>query len=157
MVQGERVACRAHLHPRSRVPNGLTLFRAASCTTTFVSSCGSDRWVLEECGSISSHAQKMKTIARPSPSPPPSSFLLVRSDHYSFCSVSLRSFSLFPRRPLSSSWRNEKPHLRSCSLEPNPAVIREGPTKRKIALEITESITIRTKINRNLVLHRYVL
>jgi hypothetical protein len=42
----------------------------------------------------------------------------------------------------ASSWRNEKPRLRSWKLEPNPTAIREGPTERKTAHETTGS-TIR--------------
>jgi hypothetical protein len=56
--------------------------------------------------------------------------------------------ALLPLSPSSNGrlppllWRNEKPRLRSWKLEPNPTAIREGPTERKTALEITGS-TIR--------------
>src|SRR5271155_4543111 len=50
------------------------------------------------------------------------------------------SFSLFQRPP--SSWRNEKPRLRSWELKPKPTAIRERRTERRTALETTGS-TIR--------------
>jgi hypothetical protein len=46
---------------------------------------------------------------------------------------------------LPPSWRNEKPRLRSWKLEPNLTAIREGPTERKTALEITGSIIRRLR------------
>jgi hypothetical protein len=55
------------------------------------------------------------------------------------------SFSPFPRPPSPPSWRNEKSRLRSCSLELNLTVRREGPIERKRALEITGSTTIRLR------------
>src|SRR5271170_6968502 len=56
------------------------------------------------------------------PTPPCPQF-----DHYACFLASSPSFPLFPQPPSPlSSWRNEMLQLRSCSLEPNLTVIREG-------------------------------
>jgi len=111
---------------QNRLPS-LRYFGLPSCATASSSRpCGSDR--------------QADTQGRGRP------FRHARSlINYACFPASSPSISLFQRPHSPPSWRNEKPRLRSCKLEPNATAIREGPTERKTALETTGSTTIRLR------------
>jgi hypothetical protein len=57
----------------------------------------------------------------------------------------------------ASSWRNEKPRLRSWKLEPNPTAIREGAHREKDSTRDNRKHNKKAKRNQVSVLDRYVL
>jgi hypothetical protein len=130
-VKGEQLVARVHAHPRSIGPKIDSLLYAI---------LGSPP------------AQPLRRLALVDPtgrqilkgvearSAMPRSLI-----NYACFPASSPSISLFQRPPSPPSWRNEKPRLRSCKLEPNATAIREGPTERKTALETTGSTTIRLR------------